>query len=129
MSVKYWYFLWNSLLQKQPKVFLGKGILKICSKFTGEHPCRSVISTKLFAILLKSHLGIGVLLQIYCIFSEYLFLKRPLNGCFCCSFEFMDWCKSGWWAREKESRLLNNNTIISLFILEFKTNIWNLNIK
>ena len=30
-----------------PEVFLGKGILKICSKCTGEHPCRSVISIKL----------------------------------------------------------------------------------
>ena len=29
------------------KVFLGKGVLKICGKFTGEHPCRSVISIKL----------------------------------------------------------------------------------
>ena len=28
-------------------MFLGKRILKICSKFTGEHPCRSVISIKL----------------------------------------------------------------------------------
>ena len=28
-------------------VFLGKGILKICSKFTGGHTCRSVISIKL----------------------------------------------------------------------------------
>ena len=27
--------------------FLGKGVLKISSKFTGEHPCRSVISIKL----------------------------------------------------------------------------------
>ena len=25
----------------------GKGVLKICSKFTGEYPCRSVISIKL----------------------------------------------------------------------------------
>ena len=25
-------------------MFLGKTVLKICSKFTGEHPCRSVIS-------------------------------------------------------------------------------------
>ena len=25
-------------------VFLGKGVLKICSKFTGEHPCRSATS-------------------------------------------------------------------------------------
>ena len=30
-----------------PEVFLGKGILKICSKFTGKHPCRIVISIKL----------------------------------------------------------------------------------
>ena len=30
-----------------PEVFLGKGVLKIWSKFTGEHPCRSVISVKL----------------------------------------------------------------------------------
>ena len=29
------------------EVFLGKGVLKIYSKFTGEHPCRSVISIKL----------------------------------------------------------------------------------
>ena len=29
------------------QVFLGKGVLKICSKFTGERACRSVISIKL----------------------------------------------------------------------------------
>ena len=28
-------------------MFLGKGVLKICCKFTGEHPCRSAISIKL----------------------------------------------------------------------------------
>ena len=31
----------------QLEVFLGKGVLKICSKFTGEHPCRGAISIKL----------------------------------------------------------------------------------
>ena len=30
-----------------PEVFLGKGVLKICSKFTGEHPSPSVNSIKL----------------------------------------------------------------------------------
>ena len=30
-----------------PEVFLEKGVLKICSKFTGEHQCRSTISIKL----------------------------------------------------------------------------------
>ena len=30
-----------------PDVFLGKGVLKTCSKYTAEHSCRSVISIKL----------------------------------------------------------------------------------
>ena len=30
-----------------PEVSLERDVLKICSKFTGEHPCRSVISIKL----------------------------------------------------------------------------------
>ena len=28
-------------------MFLGRRVLKICSKFTGEYPCRSAISIKL----------------------------------------------------------------------------------
>ena len=31
----------------RPEVFLQKGVLKIWSKFTGEHPCRTAISIKL----------------------------------------------------------------------------------
>ena len=38
-----------------PEVFLEKGVLEICSKFTWEHPCQSVISIKL---------------QLYCSFIE-----------------------------------------------------------
>ena len=30
----------------RPEVFLGKDALKICSKFTGEYPCRNAISMK-----------------------------------------------------------------------------------
>ena len=33
-----------TLSSSPPEVFLGKGVLKICSKFTGEQPCRSVIT-------------------------------------------------------------------------------------
>ena len=36
-------------------VFLGKGILKTCSKFTGEHPCLSVISIKLLIEITLRH--------------------------------------------------------------------------
>ena len=37
-----------------PEVFLEKGVLKICSKFTGEHPCQSVISIKLLCRINES---------------------------------------------------------------------------
>ena len=54
-------------------MFLGKGVLKICSKFIEEKPCRSEILIKLLkpkcgfnkvalATLLKSYFGMGVLL-------------------------------------------------------------------
>ena len=33
-----------SVRSSHPEVFLVKDVLKICSKFTGEHPCQSVIS-------------------------------------------------------------------------------------
>ena len=35
-----------------PKVLLGKGVLEIYSKFTGEHPCRSVILIKSASVIL-----------------------------------------------------------------------------
>ena len=52
-----------------PDVFLGKGVLKICSKFTGDHPCRSVISIKLlcnfFEITLRHGCSPVTLLYIF----------------------------------------------------------------
>ena len=41
------------------EVFLREGILKICSKFTGEHPCRSVISIKLLCNFIEMTLRHG----------------------------------------------------------------------
>ena len=42
-----------------PDVFLLKGVLKICSKFTGEHPCRSVFSIKLQSNFIENTLRHG----------------------------------------------------------------------
>ena len=39
---------WRS---SRPDVFLVKGVLKICNKFTGEHPCGIVTSIILFCII------------------------------------------------------------------------------
>ena len=57
----------------RPEVLLGKGVLKICSAFTGEHPCWSVVSIK----LQKKNC---------CLFSEHIFLRAPLDGCFSSEF-------------------------------------------
>ena len=49
---------------RRPELFLVKGVLKIYSKVTGEHPSRSVNAYS------------------KCIFPEYLFLGTTLDGCF-----------------------------------------------
>ena len=45
-----------------PELFLGKGALKLYSKFTQEHPCGSVISTKLQNNFIEIKLCMGALL-------------------------------------------------------------------
>ena len=42
-----------------PELFFKKGVLKICSKFTCEHPCWSVISIKLLCNFIKIALRHG----------------------------------------------------------------------
>ena len=61
-----------------PKVFLGKGILKLCSKLTG----RILISIKLLCNFIEITLWHGCSpLKMLLLFSERLFLRTPLEGC------------------------------------------------
>ena len=75
---------WKNVLFRRSRlqVFLGKEVLKICSNFTGEYLCRSVISINCITTLSKSHFDMGALLQICCIFLEHLFARTPVDGCF-----------------------------------------------
>ena len=43
----------SSFKSSRPEVFLGKGVVKICRKFTGEHPCQSAISIKLLCNIIE----------------------------------------------------------------------------
>ena len=65
-----------------PKVFLGKGFLKIYSKLTEEHPCQSVIPITLLCNFIEITLQHGCFSVNLMIFSEHLFLKTRLKGCF-----------------------------------------------
>ena len=59
-----------------PGLFLRKGVLKICSIFTGEHPCRNVISIKLQSNFIEVTLWHG------CSPVNMLHIRRiPLEGC------------------------------------------------
>ena len=64
---KLWYLLLCNLWlllsffsgSSRPEVFLGRGVLKICSKFTGEYPCRSMIPIKLLCNFIEITLWHG----------------------------------------------------------------------
>ena len=56
------------LRSNHPEVFLEKGVLRICIKFTGEHPCRSVTSVKLQNNFIEITLRHGVF---SCKFAAY----------------------------------------------------------
>ena len=75
--------MWNSYRSSPPEVFLEKGCLKICSKFTGEHPCRIVISIELLCYFIQVALRHGCSHRNFCIFSEHIFLKTHIEGYFC----------------------------------------------
>ena len=49
----------NFFGSSRPEVFLQKGVLKIWSKFTGEHPCRSATSIKSFCKFIEIALRHG----------------------------------------------------------------------
>ena len=72
----------NITRNSPPEVFLGIGVLKICSKFTGEHPCRNAISIKLLCNFIEIALRHGCspvnLLHIF----RIPFLKNTSDGCF-----------------------------------------------
>ena len=70
-------------------VFTVSGILEICSKFTGEQPCRSVISKKLLCnfieVTLRHVRSLVNLLHI----SRTLSIITPLEDCFWKSFQWI----------------------------------------
>ena len=72
---------WNSR-SSPPWVFLRKGVLKIYSKFTGEHPSISVILIKLLCNFVEITHQHGCSPVNLLLFLEHLFLRTSLAGCF-----------------------------------------------
>ena len=72
------------------QLFLGKGVLKVRSKFTGEHPCQSAISIKLQSNCVKITLWAGCspvnLLHIF----RTPFPKYTSGGLLLCFWTFLN---------------------------------------
>ena len=87
------YFSSPLIRSSHPEVFLEKDVLKIYSKFTGEHPCRSAISIKLRCSASFSRNTSGWLLLTYV--SPYLSktwcLSRISNLVFLNNFGLEEW--------------------------------------
>ena len=85
-----------SFRSSHPEVFLEKVVPKVCRKFTGKHPYRSMIFRRRCSenmpqiykrtpmpkcdfnkVALKLHFGMCLFLKICCIFSEHLLLRTP----------------------------------------------------
>ena len=70
-----------------PDMFLGKGVLEILSKFTKEHPCRSVISVIWHTIYMIIYWNSTLVWVFSCKHAAYFqntfLLRTTLDGWFC----------------------------------------------
>ena len=76
-----------------PELFYGKDILKICSRFTGQHRWRSVISIKLQSNFIEITLRYGFYpVNLLHIFRTSLY-KNTCGGLFICQiyFKYCPW--------------------------------------
>ena len=111
-------------------VFLGKGVRKICSKFTGEHPCRSAISVKLLCNFIE-HLRTPIVAYFQNTFSqEHLWVaaselsaatlqKRATSQKFFKDFEkFSDFCLKAPLLSSTSKRLTATTVLLDSAILQ-----------
>ena len=62
-------------------MFVKTAFLQICSKFTGKHPCGTVISIKLVCNFTELTLLHGCFLYICCIYAEHIFWRTLMGDC------------------------------------------------
>ena len=76
------HFAKHVCISSPQEIFLAKSVLKICSKLTVEHPCQSVISTKLFCSFIE------IILRYQCSPVNFQYILRTafyknISPCFC----------------------------------------------
>ena len=73
----------TQILIGRVEVFLEKGVLKICRKFTAEHQCQSEISIKLQSNFIEIALRHGYYPVNFLHIFRPTFPRKSLGSCFC----------------------------------------------
>ena len=97
-----------------PEVFLGQGVLKICSNFTGEHLCRSVISIKLQSICWRRILKYYVEERIFNTYTCFLYLFFET-----CTRNLKEWLHEVKCRSEPACSLIKKEALAQVFSCEF----------
>ena len=92
------HFLWGLLMNVRSEKNHENATKHLCWS-PQKQPPRGVHMKSCFATLLNSPFAMGVLLQICCIFSEQLFSRTSMGGCF--------------WSRFKKSRYFDSYQILA----------------
>ena len=110
------------------EMFLRKGVLKIRSKFTGEHPCRSAISIKLQSNFIEIALQHGCSPVNLLSISRTPFSKNTSEGLLLniwSLFRYYRWSSNEWWwitrtdwtFEDVDIRMLHDNTCPLIFVI------------
>ena len=104
----------KKVLEVPPELFLQRGVLKICCKYTGKHPCGSVIPIKLLCNFIEIALLHGCapvnLLHIF----KTLFYKNTSGGMLLkCSKQYSGYSQQ--YSKHYRSFNIHNNIQILIF--------------
>ena len=122
-------FLVYHIVRKQPpRGVLKKGVLKICSKFTGEHPCQSVTSKKLQINVIAGWLLLTVPLS--GIILRFIIQFSTTKSCFwlfnTLLRRFWKWIKTqiAWWKKWKYWQKCRRKYKVFILLWTRRTNLW-----
>ena len=90
MNIVPWLNILLNVRSSHLEVFLGKSVLKLCSKFTREHPIPKYDFNKVAKQLYWNHTSAWAFCCkfVLLLFSKQPFIRTPLDGCFWMIYNF-----------------------------------------
>ena len=99
--------------------------MKICSKFTGEYPCRSVISITLLCNLFN-HTSAWVFSCKFAAYFQNLFLISSVESCFCLDYWYdaVRFCELSPWTQDENWTYIRRSDVQNIFWTSYVRSIY-----